>query len=292
MRRLMKNQWHDLRDQLLKLDDSAEPERIFATLVAGFRKYRAQFSSKPFSGRRFAQYFSMKAVDYPVKQSAMRDEAFRHFKTAIEQYEVRTHLASIEGILHDAMEQLLVIQVEQRCPVCGPSDFMLFKAVGSGQLVLECQDCFHVQGCAGEPYDQSGITYARNDDLGPLPAPVALARAPDAVQAKRRQATSDELSASGRSPRIRVDSGEMLDYNLVVLSRRDEETDSSGALISFYRGMPVAIFDEDTDEQGRVDDLVADGHAEPVTEPPRWCPDAKWLCKIDKAGIRHASGAR
>ncbi|MDQ1811833.1 hypothetical protein RBA41_00805 [Massilia sp. CCM 9210] len=286
MRRLMKTQWHDLRDQLLKLDDNAEPERIFSTLVAGFRKYRAQFSSKPFSHRRFAQYFSMKAADYPVAQSGMRDDAFRHFKTRIGQYEVKTDLDSIVVTLHDAIEQLLVVHVEQCCPVCGQSDAYMYKTVGTGQLVLECQDCFHVQGCAGEPYDQSRVTYARNDDISALDPVATCARAGDGVAANGPQA------APGRTARIRVDFGDMLEYNLVVLSRRDEETDSCGAPVSFYRGMPVAIFDEDTDEQGNLDDLIADGHAEPVTVPPPWCPDATWLCRIDKNGIRHASEAR
>lgn len=65
MRKLMKLQWHDLRNRLLLLDDDAEPEAIFRTLVGAFRTYLPQFCSRPFAHMGFARYFSMQAWPAP-----------------------------------------------------------------------------------------------------------------------------------------------------------------------------------------------------------------------------------
>ncbi|NHZ38367.1 hypothetical protein [Massilia rubra] len=275
MRKLMKHQWHDLRDQLLRLDDHAGPEVIFKTLVAGFRKYRPQFSSGPFAYLRFARYFSMQAADYPVAQSTMRDAEFRHFKKCILRYDVWSDLNSIAGLLSETMERLLTLHIEQCCPRCRHEDFATYQSVATGQLVIQCAVCFHVEGRNSDAYAGGAITFASAADLR-LPG--------------RPPATTLPLPAH-LSPRIRVDCAGMVDYNLVVLSHRDEETDSAGALHGFYRGMPVAIFDEDINEQGHPGFLVANGHAEPVVNPPPWAPTARWLCRIDKTGVRHASAA-
>ncbi|MCE3602711.1 hypothetical protein LXA47_03740 [Massilia sp. P8910] len=266
----MKLQWHDLRDRLLDLDDDAAPEAIFKTLVAGFRKYRPQFSSAPFSTYRFARYFSMQAADYPVAQSALRDAEFRHFKTSLRKYEVSPDLDSIAGLLREAMEQLVTLHVEHCCPRCGHWDFATYKSVAAAQFVIECAVCGHVEGRNGEPYAGGTITLPDAHDLllpGRAAAPATRPPLPPYL-----------------TPRIRIDAGDMLNYNLVILSRRDEEADCAGAVIGFYRGMPVAIVADDTDEQGQPGYLIADGHADPVAAAPTWAADARWLCRIDKKG--------
>ncbi|NHZ93165.1 hypothetical protein F2P45_29755 [Massilia sp. CCM 8733] len=273
MRKLMKLQWHDLRNQLLLLDDGAGPEAIFRTLVAGFRKYRTQFCSEPFSHLRFARYFSMQAADYPVAQSTMRDGEFRYFKKCIQRYEVREDLYSIMALLCETMERLVTVRIEQCCPRCHHDDFATCKALASGELVMQCAVCFHVQARHGAAFVGGALTFASAADLR-LPG--------------RPPAPSLPLPAQ-LSPRLRVDAGQMVDYNLVVLSYRDADTDSAGLLHNFYRGMPVAIFDDDTDEQGQPGHVIADGYVEPVSTPPPWAPGARWLCRIDKAGMRRVS---
>lgn len=272
MRKLMKLQWQELRARLLELGDDAEPEVIFTTLVAGFRRYRPQFSSKPFSDLRFARYFGMRAADYPLAQSALRDAEFRHFKAWLVKYEVRGDLGAIAGLLDEAMRRLLTPHIEQCCPRCGHEDFAIYKSLATRQLVLECGTCFHVQGRHGEPHPGGPITFASAADLRLPGRPAAPVLALPAQLA----------------PRIRVDFGEMLDYNLVVLSRRNQESARAGVLLDFYRGQPVAIVDDDIDEHGLPGHLIADGHAEPAmgTALPPWAADAAWLCRIDKRGIR------
>lgn len=275
MRKLMKLQWHDLRNRLLLLDDDAAPEAIFRTLVGGFRQYRPQFCSEPFAHMRFARYFSMQAADYPVAQSAMRDDEFRHLKQCIGRYEVRENLHSIMALLCDTMERLVTLRIDECCPECFHDDFATCKVVATGELVMQCAVCFHVEGRDGARYEGGPLAFASASDLRlpgrppppSLPLPTHL------------------------SPRIRVDAGEMLDYDLVVLSHRDAESDSAGILHDFYRGMPVAIFDDDTDELGQPGHVIADGHAEPAGTLPWRPPSVKWLCRIDRKGMRRVPGA-
>jgi hypothetical protein len=52
--------------------------------------------------------------------------------------------------------------------------------------------------------------------------------------------------------------------------------------------MLVTAYDEDSDEQGERDDLVATGTVEPA---PDWltCTGSKWVLRIDDNGVRHES---
>ncbi len=86
-------------------------------------------------------------------------------------------------------------------------------------------------------------------------------------------------------PRLYVDFNEMLDEDLVLLSKGDVKADSSGADIDLHAGMRVHIYMDDVDENGVEDPLIADGVVEAA---PRtgWSAAAKWCCRIDTKGIR------
>jgi hypothetical protein len=55
--------------------------------------------------------------------------------------------------------------------------------------------------------------------------------------------------------------------------------------------MLVTAYDEDSDEQGERDDLVATGTVEPA---PNWltCRGSRWVLRIDENGVRHESDLR
>jgi hypothetical protein len=55
--------------------------------------------------------------------------------------------------------------------------------------------------------------------------------------------------------------------------------------------MLVTAYDEDSDEDGKRDDLVATGTVEPA---PDWltCKGSKWVLRIDGNGVRHESDLR
>ena len=78
---------------------------------------------------------------------------------------------------------------------------------------------------------------------------------------------------------------------VLCLSHEDTCPDESGARIELRAGMIVTAFDEDADDQGRRDDLLASGVVEAA---PDWleCRGSKWILRIDDNGVRHESELR
>jgi hypothetical protein len=89
-------------------------------------------------------------------------------------------------------------------------------------------------------------------------------------------------------PRIDVDFNEMLEKDLVLLSQTDEKEDSSGQLINLQEGLRVFIYSEDPDENGKPDNILAEGTVERNLRTD-WSANAKWCCRIDEKSIRHES---
>lgn len=94
-----------------------------------------------------------------------------------------------------------------------------------------------------------------------------------------------------KEPRIYVDFNEMIEDDLVLLSKTDLKEDSKGNFVEFKEGMKVKIYMDDTDDNNREDDIIADGIVEENTyaEKFSWTSEAKWNCRIDKNGIYHES---
>jgi len=93
--------------------------------------------------------------------------------------------------------------------------------------------------------------------------------------------------------RIYVDFNELVDYNLVLLSKDDTKTDSHGNIIAFYEGMPISIYSDDISDNGEIDNLVAEGIAikQDLNNHVSW-QHVKWCCRIDLNGIMHESDLR
>lgn len=91
-------------------------------------------------------------------------------------------------------------------------------------------------------------------------------------------------------PRIYIDFNEMLEPDLCLLAQGDSRTDSSGADIALHAGLLVYVYMDDTDGDGSVDNLIADGTVEPLpVDAPEWSRAAKWCCRIDLTTWRHES---
>lgn len=75
---------------------------------------------------------------------------------------------------------------------------------------------------------------------------------------------------------------------MLCLSHRETCADENGNQVALYVGMKVTAFDEDLDEQGDRDDLVASGIVE---RSPDWlqCRGSRWVLMIDENGVRHES---
>jgi hypothetical protein len=87
--------------------------------------------------------------------------------------------------------------------------------------------------------------------------------------------------------RIRADFNGLFG-DVLCLSHDDTCVDDAGEIIHLREGLAVTAFDEDADERGNRDDLVASGRVEPA---PDWlrCNGSKWVLKIDENGVRHES---
>ena len=75
---------------------------------------------------------------------------------------------------------------------------------------------------------------------------------------------------------------------LLCLSHKDTCKDADGNLVTLQAGMVLTAFDEDTDEHGNRDDLIASG----TVERSPWrlrCAGSRWVLRIDRNGVRHNS---
>lgn len=93
-------------------------------------------------------------------------------------------------------------------------------------------------------------------------------------------------------PRIYVDFNEMIENDLVLLSKEDYKNDSEGNVVNLYEGLHVYIYMDDQDELGNSDNLVASGIIERNKIKGGWGAIAKWCCRIDSKGIQHESDIR
>jgi hypothetical protein len=79
--------------------------------------------------------------------------------------------------------------------------------------------------------------------------------------------------------------------DLLCLSHRDTSEDADGNVVILQPGMVLTAFDEDADEHGKRDDLIASGTVEPSPESLR-CLGSRWVLRIDRNGVRHESDLR
>lgn len=87
--------------------------------------------------------------------------------------------------------------------------------------------------------------------------------------------------------RISVDFNEMVDDNIVMLSKTDNRTDSRGKIVTLYDGMPIEIYEENIYEDGEVEYLIADGIViKHDLDAYPFSPHVKWFCLIDSNGIQ------
>ena len=120
----------------------------------------------------------------------------------------------------------------------------------------------------------------------------SASRAPALENPEGRQLTCDRLVSQGGDVPIRL----RADFNglfgdVLCLSHTDSSTDDTGARVVLQGGMEVIAFEEDLDDHGQRDNLVASGWVEPA---PDWlrCKGSRWVLKIDEQGVRHESELR
>ena len=87
---------------------------------------------------------------------------------------------------------------------------------------------------------------------------------------------------------ISADFNGILERDLLCLAHKDVVTDRAGRAVALRPGLNVTAFDEDTDDDGRPDALIASGVVEPAPDYAA-CRGSRWVLRIDGEGIRHES---
>ena len=87
--------------------------------------------------------------------------------------------------------------------------------------------------------------------------------------------------------KVRVDFNGLFG-NVLCPSHEDRCLDENGSMLHLREGLILTAYDEDADEQGNRDDLIARGKVEPT---PAWlqCNGSKWVLRIDENGVIHES---
>lgn len=88
--------------------------------------------------------------------------------------------------------------------------------------------------------------------------------------------------------RIYVDFSEMIEDNLVLLSKSDTVIDSQGNTIKLKEGLKVKLYSDDLSGCTEKDNLIADGVVVLNTNN-MWMQDAKWNCRLNVHGIYNES---
>ncbi len=104
--------------------------------------------------------------------------------------------------------------------------------------------------------------------------------------------TRSSMDAKDKPNTIRISA----DFNglfgeLLCISHGESCSDEQGRPVTLHSGMKLTAFDEDQDDEGNRDDLIASGTVESA---PDWlrCNGSRWVLKIDENGVRHQSDLR
>jgi hypothetical protein len=89
------------------------------------------------------------------------------------------------------------------------------------------------------------------------------------------------------STSLYVDFNELIEENLVLLSKEDTKKDFGGNEVFLFEGKEIKIYMDDLDEFGNIDNLIASGLVE--LNNTGLFSICKWSCRIDQNGIRHES---
>jgi hypothetical protein len=90
---------------------------------------------------------------------------------------------------------------------------------------------------------------------------------------------------------FKVDFNELVEPDLVLLSRDDRRLDVLGRWVELHEGLEVSLVEDDIAANGEADRLFAQGVVVRNVSAPAWARATRWMCRINSAGIRHAGEA-
>jgi hypothetical protein len=87
---------------------------------------------------------------------------------------------------------------------------------------------------------------------------------------------------------VQADFNGFLGNNLLCLAHCDTVVDLSGQIIELRSGLKITVFDDDIDDAGRPDRLVATGVVERSPDSAQ-CRGSRWALRLAPPGVRHES---
>ena len=92
------------------------------------------------------------------------------------------------------------------------------------------------------------------------------------------------------NPKVRADFNGLFG-DILCLSHEDTCLDENGVVFRLSEGLTLTAYDEDADENGNRDDLLAHGKVESA---PAWLQShgSKWVLRIGEGGVKHESDLR
>lgn len=118
-----------------------------------------------------------------------------------------------------------------------------------------CRDCLDVCRQILKQETKTGSSSGFNDDMNPI--------------------------------RIRTDFNGLFG-ELLCISHCESCSDEEGKPVVLRTGMKLTAFEEDQDDEGNRDDLIASGTVEPAPDSLR-CIGSHWVLRLDANGVRHQS---
>jgi hypothetical protein len=76
--------------------------------------------------------------------------------------------------------------------------------------------------------------------------------------------------------------------DVLCLTHTNESKTEDGRVVTLRAGMIVTAYDEDLDDQGKRDCLIATGVVAP-SRPSLACRGSIWMLELDENGVRHES---
>lgn len=164
MTRFFSRQWAEFKQTILTMDNASPPSSILHEILTWLRNYPDMASNKSFKLFRIDQYITLDEKNYPICKSSLRDADFEALKRNVERHQAN-NVDGIAMLLRDALERLLVLDLDEPCPNCKQYGLGIYYDKQDKRIAYECNRCGFAKYLDGSKVPDNRLTFATNDDL-------------------------------------------------------------------------------------------------------------------------------
>lgn len=151
--------WRELQLAVMQLSEESSLREILMVILSWVRGNYKYFTVEPFSSYGLDGFSHVNENLMPVDYSSFSPSDIAHFKKVILEYQAR-EVESIARFLRDAMEALLTLEVDQKCPRCESYGMRIFIGRHNGLLAYQCNICGHSHYIDGSRVEVGGLEFA------------------------------------------------------------------------------------------------------------------------------------